>query len=123
MVHRLRKLLQRLRLPSWCGEKGPMPSDRAQEHPEFPPTTPLPHSSEDAAAFALRWMRAPHPDVGTFALAALVLHVATVIPHATVHDLQAYVLARSSRQVRREVARSPNPAARETLRSLLGKWW
>jgi hypothetical protein len=57
------------------------------------------------------------------AVAALVLHVATVIPHATVRDLQAYILARSSRHVRREVARSPNPAARETLRYLLGKWW
>jgi hypothetical protein len=37
--------------------------------------------------------------------------------------LQAYVLVRSSRQIRREVVRSPNPAARETLRALLGKWW
>ena len=122
MIHRTRKLLQRVSLPWWGRDRGPTPSDHVQEHPDFPPTTPLPHSSEDAAAFALRWMRAPHPDVGTFALAALVLHVATVIPHATVRDLQAYVLARSSRQVRREVARSPNPAARETFCWLLGKW-
>ena len=120
MVHRTRQLLQRVRHSLWRRQRGPT---HVREHPEFPLTTPLPHGSEDAAAFALRWMRAPHPDVGTFALAALVLHVATVIPHATVHDLQAYVLVRSSRQIRREVVRSPNPAARETLRSLLGKWW
>lgn len=70
----------------------------------------------------MQWLDTTQPSAGTFALAALVLHVTTVIPHATVRDLQAYVLVRSSRQVRREVARSPNPAARETFCWLLGKW-
>jgi hypothetical protein len=123
MVHHIRQLLQHVSLPSWRRARGPTPSEHAQEHPDFPPTTLLPHIPQDAAAFALRWIGIPHPDVGTFALAARVLHVATVIPHATVRDLQAYVLARSSRPVRREVARSPNPAARQVLSLLCAFAW
>ena len=122
MIHRTRKLLQRVSLPWWGRDRGPTPSDHVQEHPDFPPTTPLPHTPQDASVFALQWLDTTQPSAGTLALAALVLHVATVIPHATVRDLQAYVLTRSSRQVRREVARSPNPAARETFGWLLGKW-
>ena len=47
MIHRTRKLLQRVSLPWWGRDRGPTPSDHVQAHPDFPPTTPLPHTPQD----------------------------------------------------------------------------